>query len=74
MIHAAPLGKGPLADVDKALDEMADDIKNSRSGNAIFVKPSFPRFLYTLMGNRSFTIEGKKNGLSKKDIKNCPKC
>ena len=73
MVHAAPLGKGPLAKVDNALDKMAEDIKNRRSGDTIFVKPSFPRFLYTLVGNRSFTAEGKKNGLSKKDIKNCPK-
>lgn len=73
MVHAAPLGKGPLAKVDAALKQMAEDIKNSRSGNTIFVKPAFPRFLYTFMGNLSFTAEGKKNGLSKADIKNCPK-
>ena len=69
MVHAAPLGKGPLAKVDAALEQMAEDIKNSRSGNTIFVKPAFPRFLYTMMGNLSFTSEGKKNGLSKADIK-----
>lgn len=72
MVQAAPLGKGPMAKVDKALDQLAEDIKNRRSGDTIFVKPSFPRFLYTLMGNMSFAAEGKKNGLSKKDIKNCP--
>ena len=69
MVHAAPLGKGPLAKVDAALEQMAENIKNSRSGDTIFVKPSFPRFLYTFMGNLSFTAEGKKNGLSKADIK-----
>lgn len=73
MIHAAPLGKGPLAKVDTALEEMAEDIKNGRSGDTIYVKPSFPRFLFTFMGNLSFTAEGKKNGLSKADIKALPK-
>ena len=73
MVHAAPLGKGPLAKADTALKQMAEDIKNNRSGDTIFVKPSFPRFLYTFMGNMSFTAEGKKNGLSKANIKNCPK-
>ena len=73
MVHAAPLGKGPLAKVDGALEELAEDIKNSKTGDTIFVKPSFPRFLYTFMGNLSFTAEGKKNGLSKADIKTCPK-
>lgn len=73
MIHAAPLGKGPLAKVDTALDKFAEDIKNRRSGDTVFVKPSFPRFLYTLMGNMSFTVAGKKNCLRKKDIKNAPK-
>lgn len=42
MVHAAPLGKGPLAKVDGALEEIAEDIKNNRSGDTIFVKPSFP--------------------------------
>ena len=69
ILHAAPLGKGPMARVDTVLDEFAEDIKNRRLGDTIFVKPSFPRFLYTLMGNMSFTAEGRKNGLSKKDIK-----
>lgn len=73
MVHAAPLGKGPLAKVDGALHQMAEDIKNNRSGDTIFVKPSFPRFLYTFMGNLSFTAEGKKNGLSKADIKTLQK-
>lgn len=73
MVHAAPLGKGPLAKVDAALEEMAEDIKNNRSGDTIFVKPSFPRFLFTFMGNLSFTAEGKKNGLSKADIKTLQK-
>ena len=31
------------------------------------------RFLYTFMGNLSFTAEGKKNGLSKADIKTLQK-
>ena len=73
MVHAAPLGKGPLAKVDGALEELAEDIKNSKTGDTIFVKPSFPRFLYTFMGNLSFTAEGKKNGLDKADINSCPK-
>ncbi|MDY3928391.1 MAG: hypothetical protein SOZ34_03405 [Clostridia bacterium] len=70
MVHAAPLGKGPLAKVNTALEQMAEDIENGRSGDTIFVKPSFPRFLYIFMGNLSFVAEGKKNGLSKADIKN----
>ena len=73
MVHAAPLGKEPLAKVDGALKQMAEDIKNSRSGDTIFVKPSFPRFLYTFIGNLSFTAESKKNGLSKADIKTLQK-
>ena len=73
LVHAAPLGKGPLAKVDTALLQMAEDIENGRSGDTIFVRPAFPRFIYTFMGNLSFTAEGKKNGLSKADIKRCPK-
>ena len=69
MVHAAPLGKGPLAKVDSALKQLAEDIENNRSADTIFVKPAIPRFLFTFMGNLSFTAEGKKNGLSKADIK-----
>lgn len=73
MVQAAPLGKGPLSKIDNALDQLAEDIEKCKSGDTIFIKPSFPRFLYTFMGNMSFTAEGRKNGLEKKDIKNCPK-
>lgn len=69
MVHLAPLGKGPLAQADTALEQMAEDIRNNKSGDTIFIRPSFPRFLYTFMGNMGFVSEGKKNGLSKADIK-----
>ena len=72
LTQAAPIGKGPMAKVGAALEQMADDIQNSRTADTIFVRPAFPRFLYELIGNHSFVTEGKKNGLNRADIKKTP--
>lgn len=69
MAQAAPVGKGPMAKLGTSLEQMAEDIQNDISADAIFVKPAFPRFLYKILGNYSFVAEGKKNGLSKADIR-----
>ena len=71
MVHAAPFGKGPMAKVAAEIKALADDIQNSRSGDTVFIHPSFPRFMYTIAGNMSFVAEGRKNGLSKSDMKVC---
>lgn len=69
MTKAAPMGKGPMAKVGAALEKMAEDIQKNNSGDTIFVKPSFPRFMYKFMGNISFSLQGKKNGLTRADMK-----
>lgn len=69
MTKAAPMGKGPMAKVEAALEKLAWDIQKNNSGDTIFVKPAFPRFMYKFMGNISFTLAGKKNGLTKADMK-----
>ena len=69
MAQAAPIGKGPMAKVGTALEQMAEDIQNSRSGGTAFVEPAFPRFMYKFAGNIGFAMQGKKNGLSKTQIK-----
>ena len=69
MAQAAPIGKGPMAKVGTALEQMAEDIKNDVSGDTIYTKPILPRCMYKIAGNFSFVAEGKKNGLSRKQIK-----
>ncbi|MGM9550676.1 MAG: hypothetical protein ACI3XA_00275 [Clostridia bacterium] len=71
MTQAAPIGKGPMAKVGESLEKLSEDIQKNRSGDTIFVKPSFPRFMYKSMGNLSFTLEGKKNGLTRAHMKKC---
>ena len=68
MAQAAPIGKGPLLKLGTALEDIADNIKNSETGDTIFVEPAFPRFLYKLVGNMGFTKQGKENGLKKAEI------
>lgn len=69
MAQAAPIGKGPMAKVGAALEQMAEDIQNDASGDTIYTKPIFPRCMYKIAGNFGFSMQGKQNGLSRKQIK-----
>lgn len=68
MAQAAPIGKGPLSKLGRALEDIADNIKNSETDEMIYIEPAFPRFLYKIAGNMSFTKQGKVNGLKKSEI------
>lgn len=68
MAQAAPIGQGPLLKLGNALETIADNIKNSETGDTIFVEPIFPRFLYKIAGNMGFTKQGKENGLKKSEM------
>lgn len=68
MAQAASIGKGPMAKVGASLDTLAEDIRNSKTGETIYTRPSFPRFMYKIAGNIGFTMQGKKNGLKKSEI------
>lgn len=69
LTQIAPIGKGPMASVGDALENLAEHIKQGQKGETLYIEPSFPRFMYKFFGNRGFTVEGKKNGLSKADIR-----
>lgn len=69
MLQAAPLGKGPSTNAGKALDQLAKDILNGVSGETMYVKPNFPRFLYKLAGQSGMRRTAKKNGLKAPAVK-----
>lgn len=69
MVRAAPLGRGPLTSLGKNLDRLAQDIQTGAAGETLWTQPDFPRPLYQLAGNLGFRRQGRKNGLSARQIK-----
>ena len=68
MLHAAPVGHGPLKSLGAAFDALAVNIQRGASGDDIFTQPNFPKFLFKLFGNRVWIRYAKKNGLKRKDL------
>ena len=52
----------------RALDTLAGHVLAGDGGEDIFITPKFPRALYMRMGAASFRLEGKKNGLTKREM------
>lgn len=64
-----PLGHGPLKNLGKAMNILANNINSKSSGELMLVNPNFPRFAWQFAGTHFFwNAEAKKNGLKKKDI------
>lgn len=68
MVQSTPIGKGPNKNIERALKDLAKNIENNSIVEVEYVKPNLPRFLYMKVANISWKIEGKRNGLSKKDL------
>ena len=68
MASAAPVGSGPMRNLGLALDQLAQNIHQSRIVPNQFVVPNFPRFLYKAGGNWSWKAEARKNGLKAKSL------
>lgn len=68
MAQAAPIGRGPLTSLGKALDRLADDVAEGRPGEPLFVEPDFPRALYQLAGHAQWKCQAKANGLKPKEL------
>lgn len=64
-----PLGRGPLTSLGKAMDLLAENIKNKVSREDIYVNPNFPSFAFKYMAHRTFwDANAKKNGITKKEM------
>lgn len=68
MAQGVPIGHGPLTSLGKALDRLADDVSEGRSGEPLFVEPDFPRALYQLAGHAQWRRQAKANGLKPKEL------
>jgi hypothetical protein len=69
MIHAARVGRGPLKNLGKALDALAENILHGQTGEDLFAKPNFPKFLYNIIAHMSWRSQARKNGLKAGELR-----
>ena len=67
-LEKVPLGKGPLKNLGKVLEQFTNNIKTLKSGNEIYVNPNWSRLLYWTQGTVSWIIKARKNGLKMRDL------
>lgn len=68
-IEKVPLGHGPLKNLGKAMESLANSINSRTDGETMLFSPNYPRLGWKLMGTYFFwNAMAKKNGLRKKDI------
>lgn len=69
MAQAAPLGHGPSANLGKAIDRLAADVREKKSGQTVYVEPNFPRFLYLQAAHIGWKKQARQNGLKASEIR-----
>ncbi|MBW4082014.1 NAD(P)H-dependent oxidoreductase [Paenibacillus sp. S150] len=68
-LEKVPPGQGPLKNLGKAMQSLADNIQARSTGEAMLFSPNFPRFAWRFSATHSFwNAAAKKNGLKKKDL------
>lgn len=72
MVMVAPAGKGPSKNLGKAIEKFCLNICNKKTGETLLVHPNFPRKLYITAAHFGWKKQGKKNGLTKKEIYDQP--
>ena len=71
-LRNVPMGKGPNTNLGLALDNLAKNINENKSGDDIFTTPSmFPRFAFRLAANRFWISKANRNGLKKRYLNKC---
>jgi multimeric flavodoxin WrbA len=68
MIHVAPAGHGPMKNLGRVLDRLADNIYGLKTIEDCFVEPNFPRLLYMFAAHWGWKAQGKRNGLKVKQL------
>lgn len=67
-LEKVPLGKGPLKNLGKALNQLSNNIKTLNSDNEIYINPNWSRLLYWIQGTISWIIKARRNGLKIRDL------
>lgn len=72
-LSQVPLGKGPLKNLGKAMDQLSAAILTRSRADSLFIQPNFPRIAWRLAATHSFWhAQAKKNGLRPKDLRRQP--
>jgi multimeric flavodoxin WrbA len=66
MLRSARIGHGPLKNLGKGLDALAQNILNARTAQDLMLEPNFPRSLYIAIAHLSWRLEARKNGVKGK--------
>ncbi|MDR1322154.1 MAG: NAD(P)H-dependent oxidoreductase [Gracilibacteraceae bacterium] len=69
MIHAARVGHGPMKNLGKALDALAENILRGQTGEDRFAEPNFPKFLYNMIAHMSWRSQARKHGLKAGELR-----
>ena len=65
MIHAAPVGRGPMKNLGRALDKLAANILSAAAAADYTFEPNFPKFLYNAIAHLGWRLQSRKNGLKR---------
>jgi multimeric flavodoxin WrbA len=68
MVHVAPAGRGPMRNLGRTLDRLAEIIRDLKTSADLFVEPNFPRFLYILAAHWGWKAQARKNHLRIKQL------
>lgn len=66
-----PLGQGPKKSLGAALEALAENTTHGGSGANMFVTANFLRFAYRLAAQSQWRRQGRRNGLSVRDLFGC---
>ena len=67
-----PMGKGPKANLGRALQGMAGLIGQAAPAGNLYINPNFPRFLYKAAAEMGWRHMARKNGLGLGDLSGEP--
>ena len=63
-----PMGKGPKANLGRALQGMAGLIGQAAPAENLYINPNFPRFLYKAAAEMGWRHMARENGLGRGEL------
>ncbi|MDK2586820.1 hypothetical protein QOZ83_13225 [Romboutsia sedimentorum] len=71
LVKDIPIGHGPNKNLGYALKEISQNILNGESGEALYISPNWPRFLWKIQGSTLvYHPRAKSNGVKIKHLLN----
>lgn len=68
-LTSVPLGHGPNKNLGRAIQSLAENIRNRRSGEDMLISPNYPRFLWRVQGTYFvWHSRARKNGVKPREL------